>query len=247
VKLEFQLQGDLLAAFVGQFAQVSKAVDQGLDLTTKQTLDFGRVVMRQALGAKAANTIGRKTFEDTGARGIYTRWLQDGQSIPYAFSVGTTIRPKERQFLAVPAPGFEGGELPPGIGQPDAPQGLGRRPIITTGTGRRTAGVRLSPKTFEYLTGRKLRFVPAGHGHKYAMLVLDDARLDKRGRVRGSRAKRNRRTFVVFFLVPQTNLPQQLDWTPVPVFAQDRLEANVGGAIDAALAGGTVDYVVRST
>jgi hypothetical protein len=51
-------------------------------------------------------------------------------------------------------------------------------------------------------------------------------------------------TFVAFYLVPQTRLPQQLDWTPVPDFAQDRLEANVGDAIDAALAGGTVDYVV---
>jgi hypothetical protein len=118
VRLEFQLQGDLRAAFTGQFAQVSKAVDQGLDLTAKQTLDFGRVVMRQALGAKAANTIGRKTFEDTGARGIYNRWWRDGQNVPYAFSVGATIRPKERQFLAVPSPALEAGQLPTDIFQP---------------------------------------------------------------------------------------------------------------------------------
>jgi hypothetical protein len=246
VRIEFQLQGDLRAAFIGQFAQVSKAVDQGLDLTAKQTLDFGRVVMRNDLGAKAANTIGRKVFPDTGAQGIYTRWLQDGQSIPGAFSVGATIRPKERQFLAVPSPALEAGQLPTDIFQPGQLPASGRLPLPSTG-GRFNRAARLSPRSLEYKLGVRLKYVPPGHGRRFGMLVIENARVTPKGAVRGSRRKVARYTFVAFYLVPQTTLPQQLDWAPVGDFASTRLEANVGGAIEAALAGGTVDYAVSAT
>jgi hypothetical protein len=93
----------------------------------------------------------------------------------------------------------------------------------------------------------RLKYVPPGHGRRFGMLVIENARVTPKGAVRGSRRKTPRYTFVAFYLVPQTTLPQQLDWTPVPDFASTRLEANVGGAIEAALAGGTVDYVVGAT
>jgi hypothetical protein len=173
VKLEFQLQGDLRAAFVGQFAQVSKAVDQGLDLTAKQTLDFGRVVMRQALGAKAANTIGRKTFEDTGARGIYNRWWRDGQNVPYAFSVGTTIRPKERQFLAVPSPRARGRPAADGIFQPGQPRkGWAAVPLPSRPAAAQPRGPALA-EVAGVQAGVRLKYVPPGHGRRFAMLVLE--------------------------------------------------------------------------
>jgi hypothetical protein len=243
VRLEFQLQGDLQAAFAGQFAQVSKGVDQGLDLTAKQTLDFGRVVMRQALGAKAANTIGRKTFEDTGARGIYNRWWRDGQNVPYAFSVGTTIRPKERQFLAVPSAALEAGQLPTDIFQPGQLPSLGRLPLPSTG-GRFNRAARLSPRSLEYKLGVRLKYVPPGHGRRFGMLVIESARVTSKGAVRGSRRKVARYTFVAFYLVPETKLPQQLDWAPVGDFAHDRLEANVLDAIQTAVEGGVPQYEV---
>lgn len=208
MRLEFQLRGDLRAAFTGQFAQVAKAVDQGLDLTAKQVLDFGRVVMRNALGARAANTIGRKTFEDTGARGIYNRWWRDGQNVPYAFSVGATIRPRERQFLAVPSPALEAGQLPTDIHQPGQLPSLGRLPLPSTG-GRSSRSARLTPRSLEYKLGVRLKYVPPGHGRRFGMLVIENARVTPKGAVRGSRRKTPRYTFVAFYLVPQTTLPQQ--------------------------------------
>jgi hypothetical protein len=152
VRLEFQLQGDLRAAFTGQFAQVSKAVDQGLDLTAKQTLDFGRVVMRTGPGRQGRQHHRPQDLRGHRRAGHLHPLVQDGQSIPYAFSVGATIRPKERQFLAVPSPGSRPANCRPASTSPASCR-PGPPPIITTGTGRRTAGVRLSPKTFEYKTG----------------------------------------------------------------------------------------------
>ena len=246
MRVDLTPQGDFRAALAGQSAAVSKAVDQGLDLTAKQTLDFARVVMRQALGAKAAQTIGRKVFTDTGAQGIYNRWWRDGQNVPAAFSVGATIQPKERQFLAVPSPALEAGQLPTDIFQPGQLPSLGRLPLPSTG-GRFNRAARLTPRSLEYKLGVRLKYVPPGHGRRFGMLVIENARVTPKGAVRGSRRKVARYTFVAFYLVPETHLPQQLDWSPVPVFAKDRLEANVSDAVEAATGGGAPDYTVAVT
>lgn len=247
MRIEMALQGDFRAALGDVAGGLKAAIDAGTLKAVNETRDFGRVVMRQALGPRAANTLGSRTFQDSGAAGIFTRWLHDGESVPYGFTIGATIRPTTRQFLAIPTDDVMAGILPPSLYQPGQLPALGRRPIITTQPGaRQTAGVRLSPKTFEYKTGVRLRYVPPMGGRRFGMLVVDSARLSPKGQVRGSKRKTPRYTYVAFILLPQTKLPQQLKWQPVVDYGADRLEIDVLDAVQTSVDGGVPQYTVRA-
>lgn len=242
-------QGDPRALLDGLAAGLKNAIDAGTLKAANETKAFARVVMRQALGARAANTIGLKSWPDPTkplAEGLYSRWWQDGEDIPYAFSVGATIRPVNRRFLAIPSDEARAGILPTSTYQPGQLPALGRRPVITTGAGeRQSVGVRLSPRSFEYKTGVKLRYVPPGGGRRFGMLVVENARLTPRGQVRGSRRRTPRYSYIAFLLVPETKLPQRLEWGQVIDRAGDLLEQDVLDAIQTAVIDGVPQFTVN--
>lgn len=258
MRIELRLEGDLRASLGSLATGLKNAVDAGTDKAARQTKDFARVVMRQALGARAANTIGLKAWPDPVkplAEGLYSRWWRQQQDIPYAFSVGTTVYPKSSKFLAVPATlnrfgdagqrGGAGGNAGTSYasGQVDTnwmvPGGM-----AGTSPGQ-AVNRRMNPRVFEYATGLKLRYVPPTGGRRFGLLVADAYGFTpKTGRLRRGQPKRPRVTVVAFLLLPRTNVPQLLQWGPVLDYAAAQLETNVLDAVQVAVEGGVPQYSV---
>ncbi|MEI4485600.1 DUF6441 family protein [Frigidibacter sp. MR17.14] len=117
-----------------------------------------------------------------------------------AFERGVTIRSKDGFWLAIP----------------------------TAAAGRSSRGGRISPGEWERRTGHRLRFV--FRRGKTALLVADEARVNKGGHARPKRGKRRRdgimtgeQTVPIFVLVPQARMPKKLDFTRDAVAAQSAL------------------------
>jgi hypothetical protein len=276
MRISLTFDGDLRAEAYATATAFRNGVDAAMDKTGKQTLDYARVVMRSALGPKAANTVGRKNFIDADKPlqlGIYDRWWRGparsgGTSPPEAFWLAATIRPRQANFLAVPAAlnrmgnaGRRGGVAGPlagvsyasgqidtgayvqGIG--DARDSLGRFRGGDAWEGRR----RMTPRVFERSTGLQLRYVPPTGGRRFALLVADVGSLNQFGKVRknGKPAKKPRVTVVAFLLLPQTRVPPTLEWGTVIDYSGDQLAQNVATMVSAALEDGAPAFSVSAT
>jgi hypothetical protein len=222
-------------------------------------------VMRSALGPKAANTVGRKNFIDGGKPlqvGIYDRWWRGaassgGTSPPEAFWLGATVRPRQAEFLAIPAAlnrlgnagtSYASGQIDTGAyveGIGDARDSLGRFRGGDAWEGRR----RMTPRVFERSTGLQLRYVPPTGGRRFALLVADVGSLNQFGKVRknGKPAKKPRVTVVAFLLLPQTRVPPTLEWGTVIDYSGDQLAQNVATMVSAALEDGAPAFSVSAT
>jgi hypothetical protein len=255
MKISLTFDGDLRAEAYATATAFRNGVDAAMDKTGKQTLDFARVAMRSALGPKAANTVGRKNFIDANAPlqvGIYDRWWRGaarsgGTSPPAAFWLGATVRPREAKFLAVPSQAVIQNTLPAGLYDPGSLPTNARINRAHISGRSYSVNARMSPAVFEQATGVPLRYVPPGGGRRYGLLVADNARVTRTGGVRGAKLKKPRYTFVAFILLPQTQVPQKLEWGTVIDYSGDQLAQNVATMVPAALEGGAPAFSVSAT
>jgi hypothetical protein len=232
-------------------------------------------VIRGALGLRAANTISLKTYPDADkplAAWLYSRWHRGQEDIPYAFSVGATVRPTNSRFLAVPATlnihsnaASRGGVQDRGLAGTSYAAGQIMTSLFGGGSrdslGRFRGGAnwdgkrRMTPRLLESQMGIKLRYVPPMGGRRFGMLVVDGARLStKTGRLQRGQSKRPKVTVVAFLLLPQTKVPRILDWDSVigraqELLAQDVLAAlppNVLDAVQTGTAAGVPQFEVAT-
>jgi hypothetical protein len=104
--ISVEITGPGLAALRSVGPTLNAILGKATQQAAQETLQFGRAVMRGALGLRAANTIFAKQIgtdpEKPDVWGVFSRWVKDGKDIPYAFSVGATVLPRRSKYLAVP-------------------------------------------------------------------------------------------------------------------------------------------------
>jgi hypothetical protein len=255
--ISVEITGPGLAALRSVGPTLNAVLGKATQQAALETLQFGRAVMRGALGLRAANTIFAKQIgtdpEKPDVWGVFSRWVKDGKDIPYAFSVGATVLPRRSKYLAVPtaqnrfgAAGnvdYAAGSIGAGIyvAQPHGGRdSLGRFMGGRDWQGRR----RMNPVDFAVQSGVGLRYVPPRGGRRYGMLVADISVLsgvDKGSRLPSGRVGSRRRTNVaprthkitvpMFILLPRTTVPQLLPWDEVVEYGQQRLQADVTAAL----------------
>jgi Family of unknown function (DUF6441) len=144
-------------------------------------------VVAAGLGSRLAKTWRGRTYPEHGdsLEAVAYVWSKAPKIID-AFDRGVTIRSSRGLFLAIPT---------------EAANHIGRGL-----SGKRE---RITPGGWERRTGLKLRFVY--RRGRASLLVLDNARLTKRGHATANRRKSGTQTVVVFILVPQVSLKKRLD------------------------------------
>ena len=203
------LQGHLATFMRDEVLVAETAVTAGVKHTTDALkLSLRRQVTSSGLGAKLANTWRGEVYP-RGQKSLEAAgfvWSK-APTIVGAFDRGALIRSSQRFYLAIPLPAA-------------GKSGLGRKKI--------------TPGEWERMTGMRLRFVYRRNAP--SLLVADNARLSKGGRVRANTARRNgveftrlsgRSTVPVFLLVPQVRLAKRLDVANAAAAAAQQLPASI--------------------
>ncbi|MGB3391297.1 MAG: DUF6441 family protein [Pseudaminobacter sp.] len=193
---------DLAERLSGTEADTARSVTSAMrEVTDRLKDDLRADVIDAGLDQRLANTWRGKTFPEGGVSLDAAAFIwSKAPKIVDAFDRGVTIRSKNGFWLAIPTPA------------------AGATGLTTTG-----ARARITPGGFERRTGMRLRFVY--RRGKPSLLVVDNARLSKRGLARPNAGRtRNgeqftrltgRSTVVVFILVPQVTLRKRLDIEPI--------------------------------
>lgn len=216
MRFRFEIDASLAGMAEEEIDAAERAVTAGVrEVGSLVKAGWRGIVVGAGLGQRLANTIRQNNYPGRGqsigaASLVYARPNQKATAsaadVIDAFDRGVTIRSKDALWLAIPLPAAG-----------------------TKGVGR----ARITPLGFERRTGMPLRFVY--RRGKASLLVVDQARIDKGGRVQrrgGRRRKRDgiltgEQTVPVFILVPQARLNKRLDLDTVARIAQARLAAAV--------------------
>jgi hypothetical protein len=147
-------------------------------------------VVGAGLGQRLGNTIRSEAYPQ-GAESLNAAamvWTRAPKIIG-AHQAGPTIRSTTGVWLAIP----------------------------TEAAGQGRSGARITPNAWQASRGVRLRFVPI-RGGRTALLVADDARINKGGQARRKGGKRRRdgiltgaQSVVIFTLIRQVKLPKRLD------------------------------------
>lgn len=154
------------------------------------------------LGNRLGNTVRSESYpQGTNSLNAAAMVWTKAPEIIAAHDEGATIRSSEGFWLAIP--------------------------LEAAGSGR--FGRRMTPLDFERRTGQRLRFVYRKN-RRSALLVVDDARLTKRGQARRKGGRRRKdgvltgaQTVPVFLLVPQVKLRKRTDLIPAAEAVTDRI------------------------
>jgi hypothetical protein len=197
MRLAVAIKGDLVRFMREETAAAERAVTAGMgEASADLKTDLRRQITSAGLGERLARTWRSEVYprgqKSIGAAGFVWSKAPD---IVRAFDQGAVIRSKRGLFLAIPT--ALAGRLGRGIG--------GAREKIT-------------PQGWERRTGLKLRFVYRRGAP--SLLVVDDVRITKGGRVVANVSRRKgvvspRKSggsvAIVFILVPQVRLGKRLD------------------------------------
>lgn len=219
MRIRAALTGDLAKLMEAQITGIEAAVTNGVrEAATGLQAELRQQTESAGLGRGLAHSWRREQYPRAG-RSMTAAALVFSRApqVMRAFSEGSLIRSAEGRFLAIPT------EAAPARG---------------------TDGKRITPSTFPEVTLGPLRYVY--RRGRPALLVVDDVRLDSRGRVRSLRTRRKgggdyvrltartkaqgvvgRTTVVMFVLVPQVRLRKRLDIDG----AAKRWEARLPGLI----------------
>jgi len=155
-------------------------------------------VRNAGLGSRLAHTWKVKVYKNADFDGACLIFSRTPQIIA-SFDQGATIRAHKGKWLAIPTSA--------------CPK-------------RGVDGKRMTPLAFPEKTYGRLRFVERRYGH--AVLVVDDAMVTAKGRLR-QRSAGNRRlkpkTIAMFVLLPQVTLAKRLNVAHAAYVAQERLTA----------------------
>lgn len=192
------IRGTLAAVLRETYHDTEEGVQGGIARATRELQTDWRRDVRQALGLKLARSIRKKVYPEQGASisaaGLV--WSRAPKVIG-AHEKGALIRARSGLWLAIPT------------------EAAGRQGRIfrDMGSGQFAA---LTPARWENATGAKLRFVP--RDGRSALLVMDQARLNKRGHAAPNRRRRRQDgiltsevTVPIFVMIRQVRLPKRLD------------------------------------
>lgn len=204
---------EAMTALEGEMAGfVTAAMVEGADLL-KQDL---REDTAAGLGPRLAKSWRARVYPQGQTSLDPAGWVwSNAPKLVDAFDRGVTIKSAQGAWLALPTPAA-------------GAKGYSRS-SVGRAYGSRAKLERVTPGGFERRTGLKLRFV--FKSSKVALLVVDAARYDNRGRAaplkaRGRHSRLYRdggRTIVVFVLVPQARLKKRLDIAAAAARAEARL------------------------
>jgi hypothetical protein len=199
MKLHMHLLGSIRHEILDDIHAFSKATHASVKMAGYSLKeDLSAQVRNAGLGSRLANTWKVKTFRNGNFKGAALAWSR-APHIIRSFDQGAVIRSSRGRWLAIP----------------------------TKACPRRGAdGKRITPLTFSEKIYGKLRFVQRRYGH--AVLVVDEAALTSKGRLRQRKAGNRRarpKTVAMFVLLPQVTLTKRLDVKRAASVAQDRLIA----------------------
>lgn len=213
-ELKAALEGNLAEALKAEVAAGERAAMKAVrNVSDRAKLRLRDQVTGAGMGPRLANTWRANVYPSHGqslnaAALVFTK----APIIVRAFDEGVTIRSKEGFWLAIPTDA-----VPKNVSFNDASGVRQNRKRVTPGGLERALGVRLR---FVYRPG------------KASLLVLDDARINKRGFARQASKtaiakQRGVATVVMFILVPQVRLPKRFDVAKVEATALSELETEI--------------------
>lgn len=198
--LEARFEGSLARQFLAAGSALREAADEAVLATTDDVLFRFRAEVASALTPRAANTLSRKLYPNSGqglAGYIAERWAAPGGFVLAKFAAGGPIRSKTGGYVA--------------HGLPTAQ--------------RFRRGRRLTLDDFEQATGLTTRLVPLG-GDRFLVLA-ERARIDRKGIARRIAGVRRRRALgediPVFILKRETIIPRRINLRQVEAFGDRRL------------------------
>lgn len=206
MRFRFELDSSIAGMAEEEIGAAEKAVTAGVRRIGGIVKDeWRRQVVGGGLGQRLANAIRQKNYPAKGqsmgaASLVYAqpnrKKSASAADVIDAFDKGALIRGKDKLWLAIPFPAA--GKV----------------------AGSRNIG-RLTPLRWEQRTGMPLRFVY--RRGKPALLVVDQARLDKKEHAKRKGGRRRKSdgilsgemTIPIFLLLPQAQLKKRLDLEPV--------------------------------
>lgn len=186
-----------LKDFEGDLAQ---SVKGGLSAAARSLQNDWRSDVSTVLGLRLAKSIRQKVFPERGAslNAAALVWTRAPKIIA-AHEQGALIRARRSLWLAIPTPAA----------------GRSGRLFRNMSNGQFSA---LTPARWEAATGIQLRFVPPAGSRRGALLVMDDAKINKRGHASPNRRRPRKDgtrtgsvTVPIFVLVRQARLPKRLN------------------------------------
>ena len=205
MRLGVTIEGDLAELAMAEIAAAERAVTAGVAKAgAGLKADWRRQITGAGLGERLARTIRNRTYpEHEASIGAAALVWSKAPVIVGAHDRGALIRSRSGFWLAIPTPAAEAA----------------------------LRGARVTPGAWERRTGMRLRFVYRRTGP--SLLVADNVRISKSGRVRANVTRRRdgtmvsrlkgRATAVVFLLVPQVRLRKRLDLEAAAREAEGRL------------------------
>jgi hypothetical protein len=193
MRLQAAIQGDLNALLKAELGVAERAVTAGIrEATDGLKTELRGQIAGAGLGSRLANTWRGEVYpKGQPSIGAAGYVFSKAPGIVRLYAEGAVIRSKQGLFLAIPTPA------------------AGR-----FGDGRQ----KITPGSWERIHGVRLRFVYRRGGP--GLLVVDNARLTKRGRAAANIGRRQgaaftrlsgRTTVPLFILVPQVTVRKRLD------------------------------------
>jgi|SRR5581483_2159167 len=208
MRLIAAIQGDLKRMMAEELAAAETAVTEGVaEITGQLKTTLRRQVTSAGLGSRLASTWRSEVYPKRQKSIAAAGFIwSKAPKIIGAYDRGVVIRSTRGLYLAIPLPSA-------------GKYGLGRKKI--------------TPALFERTAGLPLRFVYRRGAP--SLLVVDNARLTKAGRVQANTGRRKgaftrlagRATVPVFLLVPQVTMRKRLDVVSAVRSAEQRLADNV--------------------
>lgn len=192
MRFDFRVIGDPEEILRREVRNGERAVTRGVGAAGRGLkADWRQQIKGAGLGTRLGNTIRANLYpEGRDSLNAASLVFSRASKIVDANDRGALIRSKNGFWLAIPT---------------DAVKRL-----------RGAGNKRISPTRYELKTGNRLRFVY--RRGKPSLLVVDQARIDKRGTVRRKGGRRRKdgiltgeQTVVAFILVPQVKLKKRLD------------------------------------
>ncbi|EBA08946.1 DUF6441 family protein [Sagittula stellata] len=210
-------------------------------LTVRPDVDVGEMMARDLERMERAHMGAMRSV----ARDLKSAWRQDIAAGGLGNRLGNTVRSESypQGTNSLNAAALVWTKAPEIVAAHDEGATIGSRdgfwlaiPLEAAGRGR--FGRRMTPLDFERRTGQRLRFVYR-QNRRSALLVVDDARLTKRGQARRKGGRRRKdgvltgaQTVPVFLLVPQVTLRKRTDLVPAAEAVTDRIPGLLAGWLE---------------
>jgi hypothetical protein len=215
VTVKLTTTGDFRAFMRGFGRRGAQAVATGVRAGTDGLkFEMRQAVARAGLGTRLGNALGSKTYPPAGpsftAAGIVYPRGDKAAAIFDSYTSGKPIRGRGGNWLAIP---------------------------VKANTPHLGPGVQVTPAAVEAWAGRPLRWVKP-QGKTFGLLVLDDVRVNTKGRAVGNRlpgkarrGARATRTVVMFILVKEVHAGKRLDFQSLARLWAGRIPALIQRAL----------------